>query len=46
MREHPRTEQSLHDFPPRSVLIGISSSFDLDARLDEFLIIIGKPLGT
>lgn len=27
------------------MLIGISSSFDLDARLNEFLVIIGEPLG-
>jgi hypothetical protein len=28
------------------MLVGISSSFNLDARLDEFLVILGEPLGT
>ena len=44
MREHPGTEQCLHDLPPRSMLIGISSSFDLDAGFDELLVIVGEPL--
>ena len=46
MREHPGTEQCLHDLPSRSMLIGISSSFDLDAGFDELLVIIGEPLRT
>jgi hypothetical protein len=45
MREHSGTEQCLHDLPSRSMLVGISSSSDLDAGLDEFLVVFSEPLG-
>jgi len=28
------------------MLVGISSSFDLDASLDEFLVVLGEPFST
>ena len=45
VREHSRTKQCLHDLPSRGMLVGISSSFDLDAGFDKLLVIVGEPLG-
>jgi hypothetical protein len=45
VREHPWAEQGLHYFAPRGVFVGISTSFDLDASLDELLVILGKEFG-
>jgi hypothetical protein len=45
MREHPWAEQGLHNFPPRGVLIGVSTSFHFDASFDELLVVLREEFG-
>jgi hypothetical protein len=44
MRHHSGAEHCLHDLFSRGVLVGVSSALDLDARFDEFLVILGQEL--
>ena len=42
MRHHSGAEHGLHDLFSRGMLVRVASALDLDARLDEFLVIFGQ----
>jgi hypothetical protein len=46
MRHHPGAEHGFHDLFSRGMLVRVTSALDLDARLDELLVVFGQELGS
>ena len=44
MRHHPGTKHGFHDLLSRGMLVRVSSALDLNARLDELLVVFGQKL--